>query len=105
MDTPAGITRRTFLAWTGLAATTTLVAACSPAAPALSAATAIRPSGAGGGGAVTSAAAAPTSAGEPRSGGTLRFAQAVEIAGGNGPSALDGHNISAAPLSSTWLGY
>jgi peptide/nickel transport system substrate-binding protein len=50
------------------------------------------------------AAAAPAPV---RTGGTLRFAQNVEIAAGGqaGNSPLDGQNISPAPLSAIWLGY
>ncbi len=48
-----------------------------------------------------------TDVAQPKRGGTLRFAQNVEIAAGGaaGTSALDGQNISPAPLSAIWLGY
>jgi peptide/nickel transport system substrate-binding protein len=73
-----------------------VLAACAPLAP-----TAVTPSAPVG---TPVAAATPA---QPRSGGTLRFGQNVEVAAGGavGASALDGNNISPAPLSAIWLGY
>jgi peptide/nickel transport system substrate-binding protein len=79
------------------------VAACAPIAPPNAA-----PTSAAAGAAVgTSASAVPTLASQPRPGGTLRFAQNVEIAAGGqaGTSPLDGQNVSPAPLSAIWLGF
>src|ERR1041385_6524871 len=76
-----------------------VLAACAPLAP-----TAVTPSAAAG---TRVAAVTPGQPAQPRSGGTLRLGQNVEIAAGGavGASALDGNNISPAPLSAIWLGY
>jgi peptide/nickel transport system substrate-binding protein len=85
-------TRRKLLYLLGAGAGLTAVAACAPIAPVTTPA-----SGSG---------ATPAASG-PRRGGTLRFGQTVEIAAGGqaGASALDGQNVSPAPLSAIWLGY
>ena len=109
------VTRRRLLVLIGGSAGLGLVAACAPLAPTPSApaptsapakpATGSTPAAA----ASTPAAAAPapTTAAQPKTGGTLTFGQNVEIAAGGqaGASALDGQNISPAPLSAIWLGY
>jgi peptide/nickel transport system substrate-binding protein len=89
--------RREVIRFLGLGAGLSTWAACAPLSPSVAAPT---------------SAAAPSSAAQsaqqqPRSGGTLRFAQNVEIAAGGqaGTSPLDGHNISPAPLSAIWLGF
>src|SRR5690348_12488099 len=79
-----------------------LLAACAPIAPPNAAPTSApaQPIGAG-------TSAPKPAAGQPRAGGTLRFAQNVEIAAGGqaGTSPLDGQNVSPAPLSAIWLGF
>jgi peptide/nickel transport system substrate-binding protein len=83
-----------------------VAAACAPIATPTAAPTAA-PVGAALGTSAPTAAAASTPAGQPRPGGTLRFAQNVEIAAGGqaGSSPLDGQNVSPAPLSAIWLGF
>ena len=80
-------------------AAVSVLAACAPLAP-----SAVTPSAAAG---TPVSAATSVQSTQPRSGGTLRFGQNVEIAAGGavGASALDGNNISPAPLSAIWLGY
>src|SRR5947209_16172941 len=93
--------RRDFLRMITIVAGATVGAACAPLAP-----SAVSPTAAPGKPvAQPQGTAAP--AGEPRSGGTLRFGQNVEIASGGqaGQSPLDGQNISPAPLSALWLGF
>jgi peptide/nickel transport system substrate-binding protein len=93
--------RREVVRLLGLGAGLTVVAACAPLSPAPTApaAQSTRPAG------VPANAAQPPQ--QPRSGGTLRFAQNVEIAAGGqaGTSPLDGQNVSPAPLSAIWLGF
>jgi peptide/nickel transport system substrate-binding protein len=78
----------------------TLLAACAPAAPPAAAPAATPPLPPGG-------AATPTTAAQPRSGGTLHVAQNVEIASGGqaAVSPLDANNITPASLSAVWLGF
>jgi peptide/nickel transport system substrate-binding protein len=111
------MTRRAVLGWLAIGASSGVLAACGPSAPSAATAVAGQPtavpvaptsSNASVGATPTApAATAPTTAAQPRAGGTLHFGQAVEIAAGgaNGPSPLDGHYITAAPLSAVWLGY
>ena len=102
-----GVTRRRLLLLIAGSAGIGLVAACAPPAqqPAAAPTTASKPAAAAA--CKRRPAPAPTAAGQPRSGGTLTFGQNVEVAAGGqaGASALDGHNISPAPLSALWLGY
>jgi peptide/nickel transport system substrate-binding protein len=89
------LTRRQALLLLGAGVTLSALAACAPPAAAPPASASSVP------------AAAPAAAAQPRAGGTLRLGQAVEVAAGGqaGASALDGQNITPAPLSATWLGY
>lgn len=84
-----------------LAAGVTITAACAPSAPVAVVPT-TRP-----GQPVATPVPAAGAAAQPKFGGTLRFGQNVEIAAGGaaGNSALDGQNMSPAPLSAIWLGY
>ncbi|HEX8966649.1 MAG TPA: ABC transporter substrate-binding protein [Chloroflexota bacterium] len=90
--------RREVVRMLALGAGLSVAAGCAPIAPAAISPTAssARPT-----------VSAPTESAQPRTGGTLRFAQNVEIAAGGaaGTSPLDGQNISPAPLSAIWLGY
>jgi peptide/nickel transport system substrate-binding protein len=90
--------RREALRVIALGAGWSVVAACAPAVPAPVPPTAPP---------ATPAGSTSTDSAQPRPGGTLRFAQNVEIAAGGaaGTSALDGQNVSPAPLSAIWLGY
>jgi peptide/nickel transport system substrate-binding protein len=91
--------RREVVRILALGAGLSVAAACAPSAPAT-----VTPTAAPG---KPATAPAGTSAAQPRYGGTLRFAQNVEIASGGaaGTSPLDGQTISPAPLSAIWLGY
>src|ERR1043165_692627 len=91
--------RRAFLRIVTIAAGATISAACTPTAP-----VAVAPTAAPG---KPVAGQTQSAADQPRSGGTLRFGQNVEIASGGqaGQSPLDGQNISPAPLSALWLGF
>ena len=104
------MTRRALLGWVAIGASSGLLAACAPSAPSVPTAVVAKPTivpAATTGSASVGAAPTNAPAAQPRSGGTLQFGQAVEIAAGgaNGPSPLDGHYITAAPLSAIWLGY
>ncbi len=91
--------RREFLRILSVGAGLSIAAACAPTAP-----VAVAPTATPG---KPIAAPGATDVAQPRSGGTLRFGQNVEIAAGGaaGVSPLDGQNISPAPLSAIWLGY
>ena len=94
--------RREVVRILALGAGLSVAAACAPTAPAT-----VSPTAAPGFKPAAAPAGTSASAAQPRSGGTLRFAQNVEIASGGaaGTSPLDGQTISPAPLSAIWLGY
>lgn len=96
-----GVTRRSALRFLGAATGLSLLAACSPIAPAnsptpASATAAAKPNAAGT--VVAPAGAAKPAEGQPKSGGSLRVAMAE-------PSPLDGHTISPNVFDSVWMVY
>src|SRR5215207_8567515 len=116
--TPSGLTRRSALRLLGSSAGLALLAACQPAAPATAPPAPTKPAAAP---APTTAAAAPTTAapvptpviqvtappapataaksaqGQPRTGGTLRFAQTADVA------TLDPYLVTTNGMETSWL--